>query len=89
MYAKIKSNGQLQIAPNPLRIVISNPTDVQYKEWGWLPVINTEPPEYNPETQYVVSHYEIDGEQIKQVWEIFENILDEETIILDNLDISN
>lgn len=89
MYAKIKSNGQLQIAPNPLRIVISNPTDIQYKEWGWLPVINIESPEYDPETHYAVSHYELDGEQIKQVWEIFENILDEETIISDNLDISN
>lgn len=72
MYAKIKSDGKIQTAPNPLRIVISNPTDVQYRERGWLPVVHIEPPEYNPDTQYVVNHYELDGEQIKQVWEIRE-----------------
>ena len=72
MYAKIKSNGQLQTAPNPLRIVISNPTDAQYRERGWLPVAHTEPPEYNPDTQYAVSHYEMDGNKIVQKWEIRE-----------------
>ena len=80
MYAKIKSNGQLQTAPNPLRIVVSNPTDAQYREWGWLPVVHTEPPIYDPETQYIIYHYIEDENTIRQVWEVLE-FSDEETMI--------
>lgn len=72
MYAKLKSNGQLQTAPNPLRIVISNPTDERYEYEGYHKVIETEPPKYDNETQYVVSHYEMDGNDILQKWEILD-----------------
>lgn len=70
MYAKVKTDKQLEIAPNPMRVVIANPTGEEYKHFGWLPVIETEKPEYDPETQYVTPYYEQEGEEIIQKWEI-------------------
>lgn len=70
MYAKLKSNGQLQSAPNPLKVTISNPSDAQYEMFGWHKVIPAIPPAYDVDTQYIECHYEMSGADIIQVWEI-------------------
>ena len=70
MFAKLKSDGTLQYAPNPIRVVIANPTDEQYKEFGYSEVVETIPPEYNPETQYLTYRYEKQGDNIVQVWTV-------------------
>lgn len=70
MYAKLKSDGQIQVAPKVLRIVISNPTPERLKYEGYKEVIETDPPEYDPETQRIESHYVMSGDNILQVWEV-------------------
>ena len=79
MYAKLKSNGQIQAAPKVLRIVVSNPTDDRLEYEGYKKVIETEPPEYDPEIQYVESHYVEDENTILQVWEVIDMPVDETT----------
>ena len=50
-FCKIKADGSCMRAPNPLRIVIGNPSDERYRYEGWLEKRYTEPPECDPETQ--------------------------------------
>mgnify|MGYP003517552528 CR=1 FL=1 len=75
MYAKLKSNGQIQVAPKVLRITISNPSDERLEDEGYHKVIETDSPSYNPETQYIENHYIMSGENILQVWEVKENVV--------------
>lgn len=70
MYAKLKTDGRIQAAPNPLCIVVANPSDEVYEQWGYHRVVETDPPEYDPETQQIESHYEMQGEDIVQVWTV-------------------
>lgn len=77
-HAKVREDRQLEVAPNPLKITVANPSDELYEQFGWLPVIETDPPEYDPETQYLVNHWEeIDGKAV-QVWEVKE--IEQETV---------
>ena len=71
-FCKIKSDGQVQNAPNLLRIVISNPSDERYRYEGYLEKKYTDQPEYNPETQYVTSYWVKDGGYAVQHWEVHE-----------------
>ena len=80
MYAKLKSNGRIQVAPKVLRITISNPSDERLEYEGYHKVVETTPPEYNPETQYIESHYVMSGDNILQVWEVKEIEVAEETV---------
>ena len=80
MYAKLKTDGQIQAAPKVLRIVISNPSDERLEYEGYKKVIETEPPIYDPETQYIIYHYIEDENTIRQVWEVLE-FSDEETMM--------
>lgn len=80
MYAKLKSNGQIQVAPKVLRITISNPSDERLEYEGYHKVVETTPPEYNPETQYIDSHYVMSGDNILQVWEVHEIEIAEKTV---------
>lgn len=73
MYAKLKPNRQIQVAPKVLRITISNPSNERLEYEGYHKVIEIEPPEYNPETQYIDSHYVMSGDNILQVWEVHDN----------------
>ena len=77
MYAKLKSNGQIQVAPKVLHITISNPSDERLEYEGYRKVIETDPPEYNPDTQYIDSHYVMSGDNILQVWEVHDNEVEE------------
>ena len=77
MYAKLKSDGQIQVAPKILRIVVSNPSDERLEYEGYHKVIETDPPEYNHETQYINSYYVMSGDNILQVWEVHEREAEE------------
>ena len=70
MYAKLKSDGTIQNAPNPLRIVVANPTPEVYEQWGYHEVTETTPPEYDAAKQKIASHYEMHDGKIVQVWEV-------------------
>ena len=69
-FCKIKSGGTIQNAPNPLRIVISNPSNEWYRYEGWLEKRCSEPPEYDHDTQYITDYWEQDGQFAVQHWEI-------------------
>lgn len=73
-YCKIKTDRQPMMMPNPFRAVISNPDERQKAQlaavFGWLEMVYTDEPEYDPETQYTEDHWEeVDGKAV-QVWEV-------------------
>lgn len=73
MYGTLQ-NGTMIPAPRKIVIgdwVILNPTDEQYAEAGYLPVIRTDPPEA-PEGFYPVSGWEEQDGSIVQVWHLEE-----------------
>lgn len=77
------SNNQIHYTPNPIKVgdrVIGNPPEEVYIEQGFLPVIETEPPEAS-DGYYMESHWaERDG-QIVQSWTVEEiPITDEEAL---------
>ena len=69
-FCKIRSDGSVMAAPNPLRIVIGNPSDERYRYEGWLEKRYTERPEYDPDTQYITDRWEQDGQYAVQVWTV-------------------
>lgn len=69
-FCKITASGQAMKAPNPLRIVISNPSDERYRYEGWLEKRYTERPEYDPDTQYITDHWVQDGQYAVQIWDV-------------------
>ena len=91
-YCKINTSNQPEMMPNPFRAIVANPTEEQKVQlaamFGWLEMVYTDAPEYDPETQYAVDHWEeIDGQAV-QVWEIKELPTPEPTIEdrVDNLE---
>ena len=83
-YCKITAEKQAQMMPNPFRATIANPNEAQKSTlaelFGWLQMVYTDVPEYDPETQYVVDHWEEHNGQAVQVWEIKELPTPEPTI---------
>lgn len=71
-FCKIKEDGRVMNAPNPLRIVVSNPSDERYRYEGWLEKKYTDKPTYDPETQYITDHWEQDGQYAVQHWDVHE-----------------
>ena len=69
-FCKIKSDGKIQNAPNPLRIVVSNPSDERYRYEGWLETRYTDPPVYDTDKQYLTDHWAQDGQYAVQVWTV-------------------
>lgn len=69
-FCKITTDGRAMKAPNPLRIVISNPSDERYRYEGWLEKKYTEKPEYDPDTQYITDGWMQDGQYAVQVWTV-------------------
>lgn len=68
------SNSQIHYAPNPIKVgnsYIGNPPNEVYIEAGYLPVIETEPPETD-EWHYAELHWVERGNSIVQEWEIVE-----------------
>ena len=69
-FCKIKEDGSCMRAPNPLRIVIGNPSDERYRYEGWLEKKYSEKPEYDPETQYITDKWVKDGQYAVQAWTV-------------------
>ena len=69
-FCKIRSDGSVMAAPNPLRIVVSNPSDERYRYEGWPEKRYTERPVYDHETQYITDHWVQDGQYAVQVWTV-------------------
>ena len=67
-FCKIRLDGSAMAAPNPLRIVVSNPSDERYRYEGWLEKRYTERPVYDTDTQYLTDHWVQDGQYAVQVW---------------------
>ena len=91
-YCKITTDNQAQMMPNPFRVTVANPDDntkaTLAELFGWLEMVYTDQPEYDPETQYVTDHWEeIDGKAV-QVWEVHDKPTPEPTIEdrVDNLE---
>ena len=57
---------------NRLVKTIANPTDDDLKEFGYLPLVEAEIPEYDVEKQYLVEKYELKDDFIQQSWVIEE-----------------
>jgi hypothetical protein len=77
------SNNQIHYAPNPIKVgdrVIGNPPDEVYIEQGYLPVIETDPPEA-PDGYYYSPGWEEQDGQIVRVWVLEEMpITDEQAL---------
>lgn len=75
MYGKIE-NGEFQFAPinfiTPAGRTIINfhKSPAKLAEYGFLPVTESPIPEYDPETEYPVDHYEQGDGAIIQSWTI-------------------
>ena len=63
---------------NRLVKTIANPTDEDLREFGYMPLIEEEEPQYNKETQYLGFHYETDGQTISKVWKVEEIPVEED-----------
>lgn len=51
---------------------VSNPSDGRLEYEGYRKVIETDPPDYDPETQRIECHYTEDGNNIRQVWDVID-----------------
>ena len=67
-------NGEIlkRYVGNRLVKTIANPTDDDLKEFGYLPLVEAEIPEYDIEKQYLVEKYELKDDFIQQSWIIEE-----------------
>ena len=83
-YCKIRTDKSAQMMPNPFRVTVANPTEVQKAQlaemFDWLEMVYTDQPEYDPETQYVTDYWmEEDGKAV-QKWEVHERPEPEPTL---------
>ena len=53
---------------NRLVKTIANPTYEDLLEFGYMPLVEDEQPEYDEGTQYLSFYYEVDSEKIRKVW---------------------
>ena len=91
-YCKINTARQTQMMPNPVNVTIANPSEEQKAAvaqlGGWLAMVYTDAPEYDPETQYVTDYWEAEDGKAVQHWEVHELPTPEPTIEdrVDNLE---
>ena len=79
MYAKL-SNGVLTYAPRKIKYnnnIVFNPTEAMLIELGYLEVVNTD---YPSDGNYYTSSYEVQNNQIVQVWTLAEEPVVEPTL---------
>lgn len=58
---------------------IANPTDEDLKEFGYMELVEAEMPEYNAETQYIETNYEVTNDIIYQTHTVKDIPVEEET----------
>lgn len=91
-FCKITTARQAQMMPNPFRVAVANPTEEQKAQlagmFGWLEMVYTDQPEYDPDTQYVTDYWEEEDGKAVQHWEVHERPAPEPTIEerVDNLE---
>ena len=83
-YCKINTQNQPQMMPNPFRVTVANPTEEQKSQladmFGWLEMVYTDAPEYDPETQYITHKWEEKNGKAVQVWTLYDIPVPEPTI---------
>ena len=64
-----KYNGEIlkRYVGNKLVKVISNPTDDDLKEFGYMELTEGTEPEYNPETQYIKKTYRVQDGKVYEI----------------------
>ena len=79
MYAKL-IDGELVLAPRKINreidgepYVTYNPTDEMLAAQGWLPLIETDPPDDPPEGYHYEPSYTEESGEIVQGWELVED----------------
>ena len=72
-------NGEIlkRYVGNKLVKAISNPTDEDLKEFGYMELVNSEVPEYDEETQYLEYSYYVENDKIHEKYEVKDIIVDE------------
>ena len=82
MYAKLE-NGALKYAPKKIKYnnnIVFNPTEAMLIELGYLEVVNND---YPSDGNYYTSSYEVQNNQIVQVWNLAEEPAQTEDITSD------
>lgn len=72
----LKYNGEIlkRVIDNKVVKVISNPTEDDLKEFGYMELVNEENiPEYDPNTQIIETFYKIKDDKIYQDYKIINN----------------
>ena len=91
-YCKITTERKAQRMPNPVTLTIANPSEEQKEAvaqlGGWLAMVYTDAPAYDPETQYVTDYWEEEDGQAVQHWEVHDKPVEPPTIEerVDNLE---
>ena len=72
-------NGEIlkRFVGNKLVKAISNPTDEDLKEFGYMELVKSEVPEYEEETQYLEYSYYVENDKIYEKCEVKDIVIDE------------
>ena len=75
-------NGEIlkRFVGNKLVKAISNPTDEDLKEFGYMELVKSEVPEYEEETQYLEYSYYVENDKIYEKCEVKDNTPTDEVI---------
>lgn len=70
-----KYNGEIlkRYVGNRMVKAISNPTDEDLKEFGYMELVEEDIPVYDEETQYLDCSYALDNDTIRKLWSVKEN----------------
>lgn len=79
-------NGEIlkRYVGNKMVNAISNPTDEDLKEFGYMELIEGVSPEYDASTQYIETTYNVEDGMIHEVFEVKD--IPEEDMILPNIE---
>lgn len=73
-YCKITKSKTAQTMPNPFYVTVANPNEEQKAQlaamFGWLKMVYTDAPEYDPETQYATDWWQEENGKAVQHWEV-------------------
>lgn len=72
-------NGEIlkRYVGNKLVKAISNPTDEDLKEFGYMELVKSEVPEYEEETQYLEYSYYVENDKIYEKCEVKDFVIDD------------
>ena len=75
-------NGEIlkRYVGNKLVKAISNPTDEDLKEFGYMELVKSEVPEYEEETQYLEYSYYVENDKIYEKCKVKDNTPTDEVI---------